>query len=390
MELSIMRRCLVPIVGLVVSGSVAAVQDCELNGQSVNPANGYTTQGKTGLMRCRDRDSGQVVREEELRNGAFVGLIRYFKDGRLEKEYSRNEKGNQEGRAREFYPDGRVARDQTYRNGSVIGTSRSWYANGALKRIGVRGDDGREAAFAEFNDRGQLKDIRCADRPLMGKDADEASVCGHGARAPVTRDLYSDKGLLSGRLTHLAGQRIGSEQLWDNGKLQSQEEVGKGTWVDRSFSREGVKLKETRWVAIDGGRMKQVEQEYHDSGSLVRERHWAGEELASEKTFFLNGQTKTDLRYAKRDGQNICEAAEFRDNGKRLSQGVFLVRRDSLDKRIGSHQGFDEQGRLRSERDYDTNGRLTRERERDETGRVIRDDAVFEDGSRKAFAAPAS
>lgn len=31
------------------------------------------------------------------------------------------------------------------------------------------------------------------------------------------------------------------------------------------------------------------------------------------------------------------------------------------------------------------NGRLTRERELDEAGRVTRDDAVFEDGSRKAF-----
>ena len=31
-----------------------AVQDCELNGQHVNPANGHTTAGKSGLMRCKN------------------------------------------------------------------------------------------------------------------------------------------------------------------------------------------------------------------------------------------------------------------------------------------------------------------------------------------------
>ena len=71
-----------------------AVQDCELNGTSVNPANGSTTEGKTGIMRCKDRDSGLLVREQELRVGAFVGLVRHFKDGVLSKEFSVNAKGN--------------------------------------------------------------------------------------------------------------------------------------------------------------------------------------------------------------------------------------------------------------------------------------------------------
>ncbi len=378
-----------PLAVLLFAQSALAVQDCDLNGESVNPANGHTTQGKTGLMRCRDRDSGQVVREEELRAGQFVGLVRYYKDGWLEKEYSVNEKHNRDGRAREFYPDGRVAGEETYRNGSAVGTSRSWYPNGALKRISVRGDDDREQASAEFNDRGQLKNLRCADRPLMGKDTDDAAFCGHGVREPVTRELYSDKGVVRRRVSHLAGQRVASESLWDNGKPQEQQEIGKGTWVERSFSREGVKRRETRWIALDNGRVKQSEQEFHESGSLVRERRWEAGELASEKTWFLNGQLKTDDRYAKRDGRSVCDASEFHDNGKPRRQGTYLVRNGYLNGAIGSHRGFDNDGRLRSESEYDANSRLTRERELDETGRVVRDDAVFEDGSRKAFAAPA-
>ena len=50
---------------LALSGVAAhAVQDCELNGEHVNPANGNTTQGKTGVMRCKDRESGELQREQ--------------------------------------------------------------------------------------------------------------------------------------------------------------------------------------------------------------------------------------------------------------------------------------------------------------------------------------
>jgi len=40
-----------------------AAQDCELNGQPVNPANGGETARKTGVLRCKDRGSGQLLRE---------------------------------------------------------------------------------------------------------------------------------------------------------------------------------------------------------------------------------------------------------------------------------------------------------------------------------------
>ena len=35
---------------LLCAGAAHAIQDCELNGEFVNPANGNTTAGKTGLM----------------------------------------------------------------------------------------------------------------------------------------------------------------------------------------------------------------------------------------------------------------------------------------------------------------------------------------------------
>src|SRR6185295_18470348 len=79
-----------------------AVQACELNGQRVNPDNGSTTEGKTGLMRCRDGEGGPVLREQELRQGKFIGIVRYYQDGALQREYRVNEKGNRDGLAREW------------------------------------------------------------------------------------------------------------------------------------------------------------------------------------------------------------------------------------------------------------------------------------------------
>lgn len=385
-----MRPSCLTVLLLLCCSAAFAVQDCELNGEHVNPANGYTTEGKTGLMTCRERDTGKLVREQELRAGRFIGVVRYYnRDEKLEREYSVNEKGNRDGLARDFFPDGRVRLEETYRNGSTVGTTRTWHANGTLKRIAVRADDGRgDLAEAGFNDRGQLRELRCADRPVMGKEADDKAWCGHGAREPTVRELFSDKGELRGRVAHLDGRLTLSESLWDNGRLMEQREIGKDGSVERSFSREGVKRRETRWLAVDGGRRKELEQEFHESGTLVRERRWQAGELAAEKTWYLNGQLQSDYRYAKSEGTAVCDVTEYHDNGGKSREGRFTLNYGYLDRPMGPVRGFDTEGRLRRELEYDARGRLKREREFDERGAVTRDDAVFEDGSRKAYTTP--
>jgi hypothetical protein len=92
---------LVPLLG---AAAAHAQQDCELNGRGVNPANGATTAGKTGLLRCKDRASGELQREEQVQNGVSMGLVRIYEKGKLAKEHSVNAKGNIQGRAREFSP----------------------------------------------------------------------------------------------------------------------------------------------------------------------------------------------------------------------------------------------------------------------------------------------
>ncbi len=231
-----MRRITSLCLLLALTSPALAAQDCDIDGVHVNPDNGSTTQGKTGLMRCRDRDSGQPLRDQELRNGDYVGLVRSYDKGAVQREYHVNQQGNREGQSREFFPDGHLALEETYRDGKLIGSSRAWHKNGAVKRVVARSDDGRQEAKIEFNDNGQLKELKCVEQPLLGKDIDDGRYCGHGSRTPLMHELFSDKGVLRGRITVLDGRTVKHETLWDNGAPKEQLEVSKTAgWSEASL-----------------------------------------------------------------------------------------------------------------------------------------------------------
>lgn len=378
--------------------SAQAIQTCELNGEHVNPANGHTTAGKTGLMRCKDADSGVLQREQELKDGKSMGLVRFYRNGVLEQEYSTNERGNRDGVARTYAATAGaknpLLREETMRNGTTIGLARSWYASGTLRRATFHADDGREQATAEFNEQGQLSDLRCASKALLAPAADDAAWCGHQGRA-ATVTLHNNKGVMSGRRVFERGELLKRESFWDGGELREQAETNAQGGVERSFASDGTKRRETQWTWQLGGndgarrRITTLEQEFHDSGTLVRERRWTpverGAELSSEKHWYLNGQPREASEFASEGGRRLRRDTGFHDNGKPAFEGSWWLEGRYERQASGVHRRFDEAGRLRSERHHDDRGRVMRERELDEAGQVTRDDAVFEDGSRKAY-----
>ncbi len=375
---------------------VHAVQVCEIDGQSVNPSNGNTTAGKTGLMRCRDADDGRLLREQELRNGVFMGVVRYYREGILQREYQVNERGNRDGLSREFAATAAspnpLVLEQTLRNGTAVGLARTWHVNGRLKRVSFHDDDGRELAQAAFTAQGQLSELQCAPRPLLAPAADDAGLCGHQNDKPTTVTLHADDGSVRSRLTHERGERRKRETLWENGQVREQQETGPAGGSERSFSADGVKRRELQWVALaDGTRTRRVttlEQEFHESGKLVRERRWRpadrSADLQLEQTWYLNGQPKDKLEYLSVDSQPARRETRYQDNGRVAFEGMWLLKGRYETQASGIHKQFDDTGRLRRERHHDARGRINREREFDEAGGVTRDDDVFEDGSRKA------
>lgn len=369
----------------IFPGIALGIQDCTLNGQDVNPDNGYTTEGKSGIMICRDRDSGVLEREEELRNGRFIGRVRIYTDGKLSREYKVNEHSNRDGLYREFSPEGKVVREETARNGTTVGISRSWYQSGQLRRVVFYGDNGHEQAEVEFTPSGHLKSLHCADRPLLGKAANDAHLCGHDSSKPVTSSLYSDKGVLRSRETYLAGVHTATELLWDNGKVQEENVTSGGKTVQRLFNRKGVKMQEVHWASAGHGRVKELEQEFHESGSMISETCWEKGKLVSESSFYLNGQPKSRNSYTTREGRMVCDAVSYHDNGQPAARGSYVVKNGYIDFPVGIHREFNSKGILLTEQEYDNKGRLSREKEFNDQGKLLRDDEVFEDGSRKAY-----
>ena len=121
--------------------SAEAIIRCELNGKPINISNGAETAGQSGLVRCREEDTGHLQREQELRDGKFVGLERMFdREGRLQRERTVNERGNSHGRVAEFWPNGQVRREETADNGRTQGAVRRFDATGRVERVSFHGD----------------------------------------------------------------------------------------------------------------------------------------------------------------------------------------------------------------------------------------------------------
>ncbi len=369
------------------AGAAHAVQDCDINGESVNPSNGNTTAGKTGLMQCKDRDSGELMRAQELKNGKFMGLVRRYRDGKLTHEHSVNEVGNMHGRSREFAPNGQTVFDGVYENGSRAGITRAFFENGSVRRVAFNGEGGEKAAV-EFNEKGQLQELRCADRPLLAPVVDDRKLCGFAGPSQI--EMFSGRGELQTRSTYESGKRTRYENYYRNGKPQNQQEVSATRRIERRFAEDGVKRREIQWAAgagADARVYKVLEQEFAERGGLVREQRWSTEGAAiSDVNYYLNGQPRDKSDYMKEGGRDLRRGSAFFDSGKLASEGTYLITGRNRELPFGSHKRFNEQGRLMSESTYDERGKLTSEKAWDEAGTLVRNDEVFEDGSRKAFA----
>lgn len=378
---------------LLAAGHAHAVERCEVNGESVNPNNGNTTKDKTGLMRCREEGTGPVTREQELQQGRFMGVVRRYRDGILERDYRVNERGNRDGLSREYTiveGKGVLVAEETLANSRRVGIARRWHPNGELRRVSWSGDDEREAAVAEFTADGRLDDLACSSKPVLAPHFDDAKACGFSGDSIVA--LHAARGAVKARVTWRRGEAVRRESLWESGATRDLQEKSTEGGSTKSFAADGTLRRELQWVPATErqGRITVLEREFHERGTLVHEKRWRaverGGQLASEQRWYLNGQPKERTDYEATDAQTTKRSeTHFHDNGRKSFEGAWLGSgRSSRDRAVGLHRSFDAEGRVRGESSYDERGRITRERVLDERGAVVRDDEVFEDGSRKA------
>ncbi|WP_431110256.1 toxin-antitoxin system YwqK family antitoxin [Variovorax paradoxus] len=368
---------------LFTPGAAHAAVECELNGRRVNPSDGSTFLGATGLMRCKDRASGEPQREQQVQNGVFNGLARFYEKGKLAREHILNTSGNIQGLAREFGPEGQVLREATYDDGQERGLVRSFYPGGRLRRVTFYPSTGTDRAFVEFTERGQLSALRCGETAMLAPAADDAQLCGF-IGGPSQVQLFDARGFLRSRLSYMLGKRVRSQDFYDNGKPSVQDEIVGNQRTERHFSSEGVKRRETVWLLIERNAVRQREQEFSEKGSLIRDQRWnpAGQPVRHD-SYYLNGQPRSKSVYSGSGDARAVDITEFYESGQRAAHGRYLVTGRGRQVPVGKHQRFSEKGTLLAESSFDAKGRVTRERSWDENGELQRDEHVLEDGSKK-------
>ena len=381
------------LAALALSSSAAyAVQDCEFNGQHINTNNGAETAGKTGMVRCKDRDSGKTEREYELRDGKSIGLSRYFRDGKIYKEFTMTANGPHEGLEREWAANGQLVQEFTNVNGNARGLRRHWFDDGKPRKLEWIAETEREGAAVEYHANGQLASLRCGPKPLLAPHVDDGKLCGFGA--PSTVNTYSYKGELRKTSVMLGGVEQKATSFYAPGKPELEEELQGAQKRETYYADDGGKRREKLWDVSARPALLLREAEFHASGTLVRERVYAIAEangrkrsrLATESNFYLNGQPKSKDLYTLDGNTELRDTQHFNDQGKLSRQGRYAVEGRYHERPVGVHQVWFTNGKLEEEDTYDAKGNLARQKLWDESGKLLSDDALFEDGSRKAYA----
>ncbi len=388
-----MKAAITLVVGAALSLSAhAGIEECSLNGESVSPSNGSTTAGKTGVMRCKDRESGEMLNERELKHGVFMGLERFYRNGKLQRERYINEKGNSHGKAKEFAANGQLILEENYVNAQERGISQRWNEKGQLIEVRFRGENPDEKAMLRFNPDKSLAEFECGKKPLLGNYANDAEYCGFKGK-PVTTKLYSEAGKLRSEFVLQNGEAQRAVFYRQDGSTESIDEVSNGKRSEKQFFANGKLRREKAWFNANRPLIIEREAEYHESGSKTQERLYQQvekegrkyAELRQETQFYLNGQNKTLVKYSYEAKNEIRDSQSFYDNGKLSEQGRSISEGRYNRRYVGIHQFFSNEGKLQRELHYDDQGKMQRERVWDANGKLQSDDLLFEDGSRKAY-----
>ena len=369
------RQLLLWAVVALLSTPAWAVQRCELNGESVNPNNGHTTAGKSGVMRCTDEDGQVRRREQTLHEGRFVGpVVMVLADGER-REYSVNERGNRHGLARTFDGKGTLRKEENLEDGSNVGVQRNFAEAGYLQELHFS-DQRRTVLTIAYLADGTLKELRCAPASVVPQDRE---VCGHTGRASDVT-LFREPGKPSGTVSYLRGQMQRLSVLDREGRLVRNEEFKDGRRIKRVFYASGKPRSETDFIERDpngpGGR-EGTAREWAESGQLTQETTWAQGYEQRIQQWYLNGKPKMRQQIRREGREHERTIESFWDNGKPAA-----VNAERNGRLWGWQKYFNEDGVLVREDEHGERGLLQRRKRYNEQGALEREERFLEDGSR--------
>ena len=384
-----------------------AVPRCEVSGKSVSPYNGSTTEGLTGMMRCKEETTGLPTSDQELRNGVFMGLSRFYDaKGNIQRERMINERGNTDGFEREFWPDGKLRSESSQNNGSTRGASRRFFETGKIDRASFTLDNQVLASLAWDRD-GNLISASCAQASVLPEDSKPCGFEGkvqtalfqNGKRREL-RTIEQGKILAatiyraaSGQFAAADAEVVIGEMAFQNGQRWHRFYNAEGAANGKNVLREerlyepGRNSQGSDYAVTSSSGRLQWSKAWGANGQLIEHiRYTNGQPNVAER-WYLNGAMKEKVTVTLDGGGSKSVRESFDDDGKmteRQSTIAFGANRDQL---TGLQQSFHSNGKVAVEDTYskpDDQGRtrLVARKQWDQNGKLQSDDQILEDGSR--------
>ena len=362
-----------------------AIVRCELGGKSVNPNNGNETASLTGMMRCKDEDSGKLHREQELRNGKYVGLERFYdRNGSIIKERTINERGNTQGLEKTFWPNGQVKSEETADNGQAQGVARQFNETGKLRRLSFM-QDRREILEIGFNADGSYAELRCHTSSVLPEDR---KPCGFEGKTDTK--IFDQNSKQRALQTWEQGKLLASVGYRDTGEVESDMRFEQGRRVHKRFHDAKNQLREERifeasdhLLRASQGALLSIKQ-WAASGQMVLHTRYAEGKANLTERWYLNGALKEKVAVTGSANTTRTLRENYSDEGKITSRETL----NADNQVVGLRQTYFSNGNIMREDTYnepDGRGRtrLTKRKEWDDSGKVTADDEILEDGSRK-------
>lgn len=270
--------------------------------------------------------------------------------GRVLRDQQVDEQGRAHGLLREFYVNGVVRYQAQFVEGRREGLERYFREDASLSRLAYVDAQGRELASVALLADGRLTGLRCGGRPLL--EERDTAWCGF-AGEPGEVQLHDESGRVTAREVWLRGELLRREEFDRNGRLSSlQRRNGDHDVRVRYFSNGQARSESSIRVGQPEDRRDGFEREWAQTGQLLRETFWENGRLLSDSQWYLNGRLKERrILQEGADEPAMMRIEQYWNSGRLRYRGSQI---DGIS--VGSHERFDEEGRLLLEVRMDGNG----------------------------------
>jgi antitoxin component YwqK of YwqJK toxin-antitoxin module len=380
-----------PVVGLYISSKELYAGD-----KKEGTAFVYYPDGKIQQTITYNGDKKEGLSKEFDRNGNIITLLEYRNDFLVSRQKINRTDNNglKQGEWIDFYPNGSIKSEKTFKDDLMHGYYKEYdergklmitmlYENGAIVKSGV--EDEPDIEFVEkFDDEKKL-----IYRGPFRKDVPVGIHREYGKDGKVTNAfIYNDMGLRTSEgIIDEAGNRNGKwKDLYPDGKTQAE-----GTYTDNrrtglwKFYTITGKVEQTgnynngrpdglwKWYH-DNGNIRREEEyflgqrdgsyiEYNENGDIIAQGQYSDGER-NEKWIFKNGDIIEEGKYII--GLKEGQWKSWYLDGKLKSKGYYVQGNPN-----GQHVFYYQNGKLREEQYYRNGLRQQTWKKYDEEGNIL-------------------